>query len=268
MVNLLAGRSTHPAFRIYHTAWQAADWLFPPSCAGCGKFGYRWCADCEAAIEHIPQPFCPVCNQTVSRPGLCDSCKAERPAFSKLRSIGSYSGPLRKAILQIKYRHDIGVCEIFAFKLMNLVESNQWSVDQVTAVPLAPQHKKNRGYNQAELLAKPLAWLMKTPFSPDAASRVKQTGSQVGLNSLQRKANVANAFLADPEQVSGKRVLLVDDIATTCSTLKECSKALISAGATKVYAVTLARAILSQDSLEQLQFLGFQSNTQFTLSGG
>ncbi|MEL7643252.1 MAG: hypothetical protein AAGU25_04000, partial [bacterium] len=66
----------------------------------------------------------------------------------------------------------------------------------------------------------------------------------------------------------GKCVLLVDDIATTCATLNECSKALINAGASQVFAVTLARAILSQDSLDQLKILGFQPNTQPTLSGG
>jgi len=268
MVNSLAGRTTHPAFRIYHTAWQAADWLFPPSCAGCGKFGFRWCPNCEKEIQAIPQPICPVCNQSVSRPGKCNNCKAENPAFSTLKSLGSYTGPLRKVVLQIKYRHDIGVCEIFAFKLLNLVESNQWSVDQVIAVPLAPQHKKNRGYNQAELLAKPLAWLLNIPFASDAVKRIKQTGSQVGKNAVQRKANVENAFVANPEQVSGKCVLLVDDIATTCATLNECSKALINAGASQVFAVTLARAILSQDSLDQLKILGFQPNTQPTLSGG
>jgi hypothetical protein len=133
MVNLLAGRTTHPAFRIYHTAWQAADWLFPPSCTGCGKFGFRWCPDCEKEIQAIPLPFCPVCNQSVSRPGKCNNCKAENPAFSTLRSLGSYTGPLRKAVLQIKYRHDIGVCEIFAFKLLNLVESELDQFDYQSA---------------------------------------------------------------------------------------------------------------------------------------
>ena len=269
MLSLLAGRTTHPAFRIYHLAWQAADWLFPPDCAGCGKFGYRWCNACEEEIRAIHPPFCQICNQEVQKAGICGNCRSEQPAFTMLRSLGSYCGSLRSAVLKIKYKHDVGVCEIFAFKLLNLVESNKWSIDKVVAVPLNQQHLKSRGYNQAELLAKPLSWLLNTPLANDAVTRTKQTLSQVGLSADQRKLNVENAFMADPAIVSGNNILLVDDIATTCSTLNECSKALIFAGAKNVFAVTLARAILSQDTVEHLRSLGYSSTPHIsTLSGG
>ena len=269
MVNMLAGRTTHPAFRVYHLAWQAADWLFPPSCAGCGKFGYRWCKECEEAIQVIQPPYCHICNQSVATAGICENCRSEQPAFTILRSVGTYSGPLRKAILKIKYNHDVGVCEIFAFKLLNLVESNKWNVDMVMAVPLNPHHLKARGYNQAELLAKPLSWLLNIPMETSALFRTKQTTSQVGLNALQRKVNVEKAFVADPELVSDKNILLVDDIATTCSTINECSKALINAGAIKVFAITLARAILGQDTPDQLISLDNNSKSYLSnLPGG
>jgi ComF family protein len=102
---------------------------------------------------------------------------------------------------------------------------------------------KERGYNQAGLLAKPLSILQNWNYSPGAVFRVRDTRSQVGLSAPERRLNISNAFRADPVRVSGKVILLLDDVTTTGATLTACSEALIKAGAKSVYALTLARAL-------------------------
>ncbi len=247
MINLLAGKKTHPALLIYHFLWQVADWLFPPYCAGCGTFGSRWCAVCEESIQPIKPPLCKICGQPSQPSEICGACQSSPPAFTALQAIAAYSGPFRKAILRLKFKNDLGISEIFAQKLARRIIKVDWHPDLVVAVPLSKQHQKTRGFNQAELLAKPLSWLINVQYIPDAITRIKPTSFQVGLTSDQRKINVSNAFLAMPELVTGKTVLLVDDIATTCSTMDSCSRALITAGAKQVYAICLARAVLDQD---------------------
>ncbi len=247
MVNSLVGHVTVPAFRIYHFLWEAADWLFPPNCAGCGCFGYRWCPSCAKNIQKINPPFCQICNQLVTSTRICDNCLNHPPAFTELRSLGNYTGALRKAILRMKFANNQGISEVFARDLLCLVKTTEWNPDMIVAVPLAKQHLISRGYNQAELLARPLSWGLGIPYSSAALSRIKQTSYQVGLNAEQRKENMQRAFWAQAEVIQEKTILLVDDIATTCATLIECSIALLAAGAKQVYAVTLARAMLSQD---------------------
>jgi len=112
-------------------------------------------------------------------------------------------------------------------------------------VPLSKQRLKERGYNQAAMLAKPLALGLGVPFQPKALQRRRNTRSQVGLSRKERRRNVAGAFWASPDWISGKAVVVVDDVATSGSTLDACAEALWRAGASNVFGLTLARAELS-----------------------
>jgi ComF family protein len=264
MLKPLVGRKIHPALLVYHLFWQAADWLFPPYCAGCGAFGSRWCSVCEEKIQTIKPPLCRICGQPSTASDICDSCKSSPPAFTALQAIGAYTGPFRKAILQLKFKNNLGLCEVFALKLASRIIRVDWHPDLVVAVPLSKQHQKTRGFNQAELLAKPLSWLMNVQYVPDAITRIKPTSFQVGLTANQRKSNVKDAFFAEAELVSGKTILLVDDIATTCSTMDSCSQALLAAGAKQVYAICLARAVLDQDTFIDTSSLEKDSPLQYS----
>lgn len=115
-------------------------------------------------------------------------------------------------------------------------------VELVVPVPLAPKRQRERGYNQAELLAHAIAGKLGIPFVPSAAKRIRETRSQVGLSIVQRRDNVAGAFWADPRHIDGKCVLLIDDVLTTGATLNACALALRHAGASKIVAMTVARA--------------------------
>jgi len=126
-----------------------------------------------------------------------------------------------------------------------------WQFDAVAAIPLNKDRFKERGYNQAEVLARPLANLLKVPIISASIVRVKKTQSQVGLSLPQRKSNVENAFLADHQIVNSKKVLIVDDVATTGSTIDACSQSLLDAGAKSVFGLTLARALKQTDDFMQ-----------------
>jgi competence protein ComFC len=160
-----------------------------------------------------------------------------------MRSWVVYEGPIRQALHSLKYRRNVALGDTLAKQLAVFVRKLGWRVDIVVPIPLGRQRLKERGYNQAGLLALPLSILQNWHYSPKAVSRVRETRSQVGLSALERLDNLSSAFVADPARVSGKVILLVDDIATTGATLEACSNALLSAGAKAVYALTLARAL-------------------------
>lgn len=247
----MAGIKT-PAFFLYHSLWSALDWLFPPVCGGCDAPGERWCDSCQQKSRRISANICECCGDLLLATGpLCPKCQAQPPSYTVLRSWGSYSGPLRKAIHRLKYEKDIGLGEGLSKHLIELYNLLKWDVDMVVPVPLGSGRLKHRGYNQSGLLARPLAYAIEKPYTPGLLQRIRETRTQVGLNAAERHLNVNNAFQARNTQVSGKVVLLIDDVTTTGSTINACAKALSTAGASAVYGMTLARPILQADADDQ-----------------
>jgi ComF family protein len=118
-----------------------------------------------------------------------------------------------------------------------------WQIDVIIPVPLGVARQKERGYNQAALIARPVALGTGRSYRPKALSRVRETKTQVGLSIEERRKNVGGAFKAERQRVVDKNVLLIDDVLTTGSTMEACAAALIEAGAGKVYGLTLARAL-------------------------
>lgn len=133
--------------------------------------------------------------------------------------------------------------DALSIPLVNYIQTQNWYIDMVIPIPLCNQRYKERGYNQIALVAYPLSFLTDLVYSPNVLVRQRHTRSQVGLSALERKQNVERAFWANPRLMSRKSVLLMDDVATTGSTLAAASDALVVSGASKVYAFTLARAL-------------------------
>lgn len=127
--------------------------------------------------------------------------------------------------------------------LAELVRESGWRGDLVVPVPLSRGRFRERGYNQAALVAQQLARRLGVPSSAQAVTRHRETSSQVGLNSSQRRSNVAGAFEADGQIVAHRAVLLIDDLYTTGSTIEACGRALIAGGAVDVKALTVGRAL-------------------------
>ena len=231
--------------RIYTQVWEYVDVLFPPRCAGCEKWGDRYCASCQAQTKLIRSSICHVCGepQLGTLNTVCRRCRTSKIFYSELRSWALFDGPLQKAIHKLKYKRDLGLGEKFARPLFDLLRENHWKIDLVTAVPLDNTRRKERGFNQSLYLARPLALEAKLPIMPSAIERIKITKSQVGLSLEERKVNVADAFFADRRLVGGKSILIIDDVVTTGSTINSCAEAFMKSGSTKVYGLTLARSI-------------------------
>lgn len=234
------------AYRLYHSIWIGLDWLYPPACGGCGKRGNRWCATCQQNTEVISPPVCKQCGERLASGMLCSRCRANPPAYAALRSYASFSGPLRQALHRLKYARNIALGEAFALHLVEVLEREDWEADFLLPVPLSAGRLAERGYNQAALLARPLALATGLPYRPQALWKIRETPTQVGLTASGRRSNLKGAFQAHPGAVGGARVLVVDDVTTSGATLEACAEALCSAGACQVFALTLARASSSR----------------------
>ena len=231
------------AYRAYQLLWQSLDWLYPPICGGCGVFGSRWCIPCAQKTIPIMPPICPVCGNPNVNHNACDRCRSSPPLYTSLRSYCAFTGSIREAIHQLKYQQNIGLGEVLARLMIFRLKKLNWALDLITPVPLGLVRFKERGYNQATLLARPISLFFKIPFSSHALSRTRETRTQVGLSVKERMENMSGAFQANNKLVDGKNILVVDDVATSGATFNACAKALLDVGASKVFGLSLARAV-------------------------
>lgn len=176
----------------------------------------------------------------------CSSCLKSPPAYDMARSATIYDGAVRDMILTLKYKQGTYLVK----ELTNLVEgcvlaaySNE-QIDAICPVPLYSTKERERGYNQAALIAKELSKRLKLPYMPQLLERVRHTPTQTKLNSEARKENVSGAF-ASPDSatdyVYGRNILLVDDVFTTGATCSECATELKRKHAGRVLVVSIAR---------------------------
>jgi len=208
------------------------DLLFPPRCVICRQTGSSFCAVCLARVQPVGEEA----RSTLREGGGF-------PA-SALRSAGVYAPPLSLAIRQFKYRGRTDLAGSLGGLMASYWQSCSIHVDLVAAVPLHEKRLRERGYNQAELLAVELCRAARLPLlSPDMLSRKRDTEHQVRLGPEERRRNVAGAFVWNGPPLSGSTVLLVDDVATTGSTLEACAEVLMHSGASHVWALTAARAL-------------------------
>jgi ComF family protein len=187
--------------------------------------------------------LCEKCGLPVSHEGLCNRCRADLPPYRALRAWAAFDFPVRQALHKLKYRRDMGLGDALAVPIARFTESLSWPIDVVVPVPLGRKRMQERGYNQVDLIARPLSLALGLDYRPAALKRKRETVSQVGLSAVERRNNMQNAFLADALVVRGKTVLVMDDVSTTGSTLSSCSEALLQSGAKDVFALTVARAL-------------------------
>ncbi len=217
------------------------DLLFPPRCIGCRRKGIWLCASCIDKIELIRPPICPLCGRPVSQGGLCSFCRSDPPPLDGIRSIAYFEGIMRQAIHRFKYEN----LQALAIPLGEMM-SDYWRrsplpADVIVPVPLHPHRERERGFNQATLLARELGKRIDLPVVIGSLIRVRETAPQVGLSAQERRENVEGAFLCSDERLAGRRVLLIDDVCTTGATLAACGIALREGSARSVWALTLAR---------------------------
>lgn len=220
----------------------ALDLLFPPVCVGCGRAGEVWCHSCQGAARRLTAARCPVCDGPRAALGAaCRSCQSN-PSPMRVRSCWRYKAPVSRALLHLKYRPDRRVARILGRQLADTARRAGWPATLLVPVPLGAARLLERGFNQADLLARECSQALGTPWSPKVLIRHKETRSQVGLDPEARRENVRGAFKAIRD-LHGEWVVVVDDLVTTGATLRSCRQALLERGAGRVCGLTVARAV-------------------------
>jgi ComF family protein len=193
------------------------------------------CTACDRRLE-AQAVFCAPCLATVTQIAGSAALGGVRVA-----AFGAYGAAVGDALRRFKYRARPDLALPLGELLRRRVDALRGRFDIVVPVPLHPRRLAARGYNQAALLARPIARELGLPLRTRALRRVLDTPAQAKLDGAARRRNVENAFVAS-RCVAGRRVLLVDDIATTGATLQSCAHALRNAGATECEALVVARS--------------------------
>jgi ComF family protein len=224
--------------------------LFPITCVVCGKDlpaddRYRLCPDCFEALPLIKGMVCTTCGEPLPDGGQhCFACRCQpKHSFVSVRSAGEYRDPLRRLLHEFKFRNRDYLDRVLGRLLVYAVEKNGLAepVDYIVPVPMHPLKQFVRGYNQAELLARRLSAYLGKPVL-NALQRKRLTRRQYLLSRAERSVNLKDAFaVTNAIPLKNRRVILIDDICTTCATMEECSRSLKKAGALAVYGFTIAR---------------------------
>jgi len=241
--------------RIIFSSAKLAELVFFPSfCKLCSSLlevpGERIvCFSCLEKVRPLRSSYCLCCGRFFEgegRPHFCQNCLEKKPAFSCHRSCARYTGKLKDLILLFKYGHykvlgkDLAR---FAYSALEKEEGLWWGVEAIVPIPLHPKREKKRGFNQARILARELASLKSIELLEGQLVKVKNVPPQTSLEREEREKNVRGAYeVAKRKRIKGKILLLIDDVYTTGSTLRECSAVLREAGAKEVRALTLAQA--------------------------
>ncbi len=219
------------------------DLLFPYRCVGCGVEGQTLCPGCLSNQRRPSQPLCQSCGEEIRAAGYCKNCENQPQAFDSVRSSFVYQDAIREAIIQFKYKGITNLAPVLGREMALTLA--QWGVKSDLLIPVPLHHKrfKERGYNQAALLAKAVA--RESGIGLDDTSLVKHiaTPQQAKTKSREdRRRQVEHAFIcADPSKVINTHIVLVDDVCTTGATLNACAKVLKDAGARTVWGLTVAR---------------------------
>lgn len=253
--------------------------LFPSDCRICGApllniSRLPVCPRCLGAIDPINGQVCSICGERVlsayGRPDedgvtRCPVCRRIDRPFERAVAYGSYEGGLRELVHLLKYNGVRPAANVLGRMLADGVVSLQPCFSQpcvlVVPVPLHDKKRRTRGFNQAELIARAALKLLPSRdafrFSGDILRRTRETHSQIGLTSHQRSENLRGAFaVVRAEEVTGREVLLVDDVYTTGTTVTECARALRRAGASKVWVATAARTLKLASKFEETGRIG------------
>jgi ComF family protein len=214
--------------------------LFPSRCIGCQRRGTPLCLDCRAELPFLPGGLCARCATRRTASGGCSGCRRLSPAVSAIYAAFAYQGAARTAVVTLKFRSARYLAPLMGELLCESLELRPVRTELVVPVPLASKRLRQRGFNQAALLAERVAASVHGEVA-DVLRRTDRT-AQVGLGAAQRLTNLAGAFVCrDPARIAGKDLLLVDDVVTTGATISACADTLAEAGAGRVRALAFAR---------------------------
>ena len=216
--------------------------LLPANCYVCGALAGRAmvCPRCRAEFPLLPAELCPVCALASPAGAICGACRRAPPPYAASLALYPYAFPIRELIHALKFDANFGVLGLFSEELAQAVL--RCGADCVVPVPVHRRRLAERGFNQAVLIARPVAKSLGVPLLLDAVVKDRVSVPQAGLTREARRANVRGAFRA-VRRFDGARVLVVDDVMTSGATLTEVALALRAAGALSVENLVLARTL-------------------------
>lgn len=216
--------------------------LPPPSCLLCGASSRHpgWCNACDATLPLLNPLHCPLCALPTPEGEICGHCLQHPPHYSRTVAAYRYEFPLDRLIHTLKYREHFELSQQLAMRLSLSVAIRP---DCIVPMPLHPARLKQRGYNQAMLLARDIGKILDVAVLPAACQRIRNTASQSGLNLQERSRNMRNAFVCQAD-IQGKHIAIVDDVMTTGATLNELAATLLKAGASEISAWVIARTAM------------------------
>jgi len=221
--------------------------LYPDRCPVCDRVltdGSLICPQCRARLVSVEEPVCMKCGRQIKDAvqEYCADCVRVRHVFDRGRAVFSYEGEMRRMLYRYKYGNRRDYTEFFAREAA--ARCGGWiascGAEALIPVPLHKRKRRRRGYNQAELFAGRLAELLGLPVDAGILARVKDTTPQKKLSDKDRKLNLKNAFKIQSNVIKYNKVLLIDDIYTTGSTLDEAAKVLKQAGVESVFCLCIS----------------------------
>lgn len=228
---------------------------FPPLCLTCGNLLLNeppdspFCGHCFHLINRTTEPLCTRCGAPFAAAGArshpCGDCTAHPPAYSRARTVGAFTGPLLEAIHLFKYRKHMPAGDLLGAMMARLTYDSLsiGDFDRIIPVPLHPEKLKERGFNQSLVLARQIGRRFAIPVDVARLKKISPGHPQVGLGRDERRRNVRGTFaVPGGTTLKGLNVLLVDDVYTTGSTARECSRVLVKSGVREVAVLALARA--------------------------
>ena len=226
------------------------DLIFPKECLSCGKEGLYLCSECLKKIELNKKFYCTFCKKESDLSKVCPSCQGQTVLKAVWLASDYNNELLQRLIHNLKYNYIEELAEILSRLIINYLEENKifqnlnFKNEEIIFAPV-PLHKKRllqRGFNQSYLLAEKLSNYYKIPII-NLLSRSKNTESQVNLKRSDRQENIRNAFIFNNEfeSLKNKKIILVDDVVTTGSTLRECADILSNNGFFEIYGLVIAQ---------------------------
>lgn len=220
------------------------DFLVPIACVHCGIEGSLWCDQCIENAPKLTSNTCLKCGErNAENLKLCGDCTTLPPPLDRLVAIYRYGGSARSVVHALKYRHVTAIAPAMAEIMSKHSFASQANLDCVAPVPAHRDRLRERGYNQASLIAREIADKLQLQFIEDALTKTRPTQSQVELTRQQRAISLRGAFEAN-YRFDDAHVLLIDDVCTTGNTLMNCAAALKLAGSRRVSAIVFAKETL------------------------